>query len=80
MELDVGSHHSCVLSARLANRSIHHKEHLARFESAVQSLPEGKQHVLRKVVEHPIGAWLSVLPCINNDFALSLVSFVMALP
>ena len=70
-ELDVGSHRSCVRSARLAVRSAHCKEHVAQFKATVRNFPEEKQHVLSRAVDHPIGAWLSVLPSSRNDSSLS---------
>ena len=69
--MDIGCHRSCLTSARLEARNCRRQEHRDQFGLAVQGFSESKQSTIRRATDHPIGVWLSVLPCPKNDSVLS---------
>ena len=71
VDMDIGCHRSCVTSARLEARNCRRQDHQDQFGLSIQGFSESKQRTVRRAIDHPIGAWLSVLPCPKNDSVLS---------
>ena len=71
VDMDIGCHRSCVTSARLEARNCRRQDHQDQFGLSIQGFSESKQRAIRRAIDHPIGAWLSVLPCPKNDSVLS---------
>ena len=71
VDMDIGCHRSCVTSARLEARNCRRQDHQDQFGLSIQGFSESKQRTIRRAIDHPIGAWLSVLPCPKNDSVLS---------
>lgn len=69
--MDTREHHLSVTRARSAHRASRKRENTAAFNTVLQTFPESKQRVLRRAADHPIGSWLSVLPCAKNNAVLS---------
>ena len=71
VDMDVGCHRSCVTSTRLEARSCRRREHQKQCGLIVQGFEQNKQRTIKRAMEHPIGAWLLMLPNPKNDSVLS---------
>ncbi len=68
---DVGAHRACVQVNRQEARSERQKELQGDFTSLADKLPAEKRRTVRRAMDNPTGAWLTVKPSARNDTALS---------
>ena len=70
-EMDHINHGQVVMEARTEHRGSRRQEHVANLNSTLAKFADDKQRIVRRAADHPIGAWLSVLPCAKQNAVLS---------
>ena len=70
-EMDHITHGQVVMEARTEHRGSRRQEHAANLNSTLANFADDKQRIVRRAADHPIGAWLSVLPCAKHNAVLS---------
>ena len=69
--MDMYIHQHSVTKARMEHKVSRKQESAATLNAVIQTFQESKQRIVRRAADHPIGAWLSVLPSIKNNAVLS---------
>ena len=75
MDISTHQHYMYVMKARVEHQVSRKQESMASLNAVVQTFPEPKQRIVRRAADHPIRAWLSVLPSIKNNAVLSPIEF-----